>query len=360
MKKIIFTTTFVFLLHLVYGQIAPFIDFNKFFKTFSKNSFLQLEFQPIKSFEASDNYIVYIDYRGDFKLYDGEKTQTITNQNVNYKLSDGRLAWTVGTGLYCLEDNSDKVLLTVFGNRFEVSDSLVVYEDTRFNTLNCRYQGENKQLVQSTGNLIFPLKIGDNTVVYKDNGDLIKFFWRGKTYEYNVYTKNISFDCGMDVICFNDPINQTFTVFDQGEWLDLENLFVKKYKAARGFVVYEDIQGNLWYYQNGEKQQLSNFSATFWEAKDDLVVWGENNMFYVFYNGKKEELLNYIPQDYKIKNATLVYRNSMNGVSIFSNGEKHEITKQTQSSYEIYNNTVLVELFNKSFIVYSKGEKFEF
>ncbi|MFN5416492.1 MAG: hypothetical protein ACK5B9_05505 [Flavobacteriia bacterium] len=352
---LIFLTCFLF---EVSSQIAPFIDFNKFFKTFYKDNFRQLEFQQIRSFEGSDLYTVYIDFRGDFKLYDGENTQLITNQIIKYKLSDGQLAWAIANALYCYSNNK-KELLTVFGNRFEVSDSLIIFEDTRFNTLNYRYQNTNHQLVQSTGDLQFPLKIGDNTVVYKDNGDFIKFLWRGQSFDYNVYTRAINFDAGMDVICFNDPINQSFTVFDKGEMLDLESMFVKKYKAARGFIVYEDIQGNLWHYQNGEKQQLSNFSANFWEAKDDLVIWEENSYIYTFYKGEKKQLLNYIPADYKIKNSTLVYRNSLGGISVFCQGKSEEITKQTQSSYEIYGNTVLVELFNKSFVVYHEGKKFE-
>ncbi len=339
------------------AQQAPFVDFNKFFKTFYKGTFRQLEFQPVRSFEATDNYTVYVDYRGDFKLYDGEKVQTISNQNINYKLSDAQLAWTIGTGLFCLS-GEDKEMLTVFANRFDVTDSLIVYEDTRFNSLNYRYNGENHQLVQSTGELQFPLKLGDNTVVYKDNGDFIKFLWRGASYDYAVYTKAVNFECGMDVICFNDPLNQSFAVFDKGQIIDLEPVFVKKYKACRGFVVYEDVQGNLWYYKDGEKQQLSSF-PTSWDAKDDLVIWNENGFVYTFWKGEKNQLVNYAPQDYKIKNSTYAFRNSMGGVSVFSEGKLEQLSNQTQSSYDIYGNTVLVELFNKSFVVYSGGQKYE-
>ncbi|MGV3632599.1 MAG: hypothetical protein ACO1O6_15440 [Bacteroidota bacterium] len=341
----------------IWAQHAPFVDFNKFFRTFYKNSFRQLEFQPIRSYEASDKYVVYIDYRGDFKVYDGEKVQTLSNQNIAYKLSDGQLAWTIGTGLFCLSGD-DKEMLTVFANRFEVTDSLILYEDTRFNSLNYRYKGENRQLVQSTGDLQFPLKMGDNVVVYKDNGDFIKFLWRGASYDYAVYTKPVNFECGMDVICFNDPLNQSFAVFDKGQILDLEPVFAKKYKAGRGFIAYEDQQGNLWYYKDGEKQQLSNFPSS-WDVKDDLLIWNENSIVYAFYKGEKKQLSNYAPQDYKLKNSTYAFRNSMGGVTVFSEGKLEQLTTQNQALYEIYGNTVLVELFNKSFVVYSGGQKFE-
>lgn len=350
---------FLFCSFNIVAQITPFVDYNRYFKTLYNGNFRQLEMQAIRSFEASDHFIVYLDYRGDFRMYDGEKLETLTNQNITYKLSDGQLAWAVGTGLFCL-NNGKKEMLTVFGNRYEIADSLIVYEDTRFNTLNCRYLGENIQLVQSTGELAFPLKIGDNTVVFKDNGDLIKFFWRGKSTELYVYTKDISFSCGMDVICFNDPLNQTFAVFDKGQILDVESMPVNKSKAARGFIVYEDRQGNLWRYQDGEKAQLSNFTANFWEAKDDLVIWEENSYIYTWYKGEKFKIANYIPADYKMKNGTFVFRNSLGGVSIYQNGKVEELTKQTQASYNIYDNNVVVELFNKSFVIRCEGKNYEY
>ena len=79
---------------------------------------------------------------------------------------------------------------------------------------------------------------------------------------------------------FTDPINRTFAIFDKGEFLDVESFYMGKNKAGRGFIVYEDLNGNLNYYGNGNKVQLSNFSAKIWEVKDDIVVWSENSYLY--------------------------------------------------------------------------------
>ena len=62
-------------------------------------------------------------------------------------------------------------------------------------------------------------------------------------------------------------------MFDKGKFYDLKQLPMVKYKAGHGLVVYEDIGGNLWYYKDGDKFQLSNFSADWWDVKDDIVVW---------------------------------------------------------------------------------------
>lgn len=343
---------------IVFSQLAPFIDFSNYFRTFYKNSFRQLEFQRINSFEASDNLIVYIDSRGDFRVFENEKLQTLTNQNIAYKLSDAQLAWNIGPTLFCLK-NSKKEMLTTFAHNYQVSDSLVVYEDTRFNSVHVRTSNGVSQLYQVTGDLYMPTKIGDNTIVFKDNGDFYKFFWNEKIYDFAVYTKNIDFSCGMNVICFNDPINQSFAVFEKGEILDVESMFVKKYKAARNFIVYEDLQGNLWRYSNGEKEELSSFGVSNWEASDDLIVWVENNIFYCYANGEKKIITNFVPKDYKIKNNTLVFRNNMGGASVYANNKIKELSTQQNCTFTIYGNTVLVELFNKSFLVYNEGKIYE-
>jgi hypothetical protein len=214
-------------------------------------------------------------------------------------------------------------------------------------------------LYQSTGEISMPEIIGENIIAFKDNGDFYKVFWRGNIYDLGVWMQGITFNAGTDMLTFNDPTNRTFAVFEKGHFVDLESFYVKSYKSGRGFAVYEDLNGNLWYYKDDVKIALTNFSASFWEVKDDLVVWGENNMIYTFVDGEKVKICSYMPKDYKLKNGVFAFRNLMGGVSAFMNGKVSEITTQQDAIYTIYSNMVLVELFNKSFIVFKNGQKFE-
>lgn len=54
-------------------------------------------------------------------------------------------------------------------------------------------------------------------------------------------------------------------------------------------------------YKNGSKTQLSNFSANFWEVKDDIVIWGENSFVYAYQNDVKIQVCNFTPKDYLLK-----------------------------------------------------------
>jgi hypothetical protein len=129
-----------------------------------------------------------------------------------------------------------------------------------------------------------------------------------------------------------------------------------KYKAGRGFIVYEDLSSNLWYYCKGEKILLTNFISSFWDVKDDVVVWGENNYMFTLVGGEKVQIANFIPHSLEIKNNTIAYRNIMGGVSAVINGVSKEITLMPDSEFKIFGNSVLVKLFNSSHLVLSDGK----
>lgn len=313
-----------------------------------------LEMQRITSFDAGDNIVSYIDNRGNFKIYNGETVQQISIQEVNYKHSDFLVAWKIGSGIFSY-DNGVKKMLTLFGGDFIVKDSLIVFQDTRFKTLNVLYRGEITQLMQQTGEMSMPDCIGENIIGYKDNGDVYRIFWNGKLFEVGGTQLEITFQAGTDILCFNDAINKTFAVFEKGNFMDIEGMYVKNYKAGRGFIVYEDQAGNLWKYQNGQKTNISDFNSGIWDVKDDVLLWNENNLFFTYYNGEKKNVCNYKPDDYVLKNNVIAFRNAQGGVSVNINGKNTVLTNQKDALYTIYNSNVLVELFNKSFLFFSEG-----
>jgi hypothetical protein len=337
------------------AQVAPFIDFSGYLNTFYKGNIRTLELQRVNSFSAGDNVLAYIDNRENFKVFNGEKVEQITVQQVKYQHSDNVVAWQIGNFLYGYENGIKKTLCVNTGD-FIVKDSFIVFQDTRFKTINVWYKNEVIQLMQQTGDMTMPEAIGENIIGFKDNGDIYRVFWRGKFFEIGGNAYQMEMNAGTDVISFNNTVTKNFTVFDNGEFYDVETAFMKKYKSGRGFVVYEDQIGNLWKFEKGNKLNLSDFNSGVSEVVDDVIIWNENNLLFTLVNNVKTQIINYIPSDYRLKNATFAYRNNLGGVSVFYNGKNIMLTNQTESSYTIYGNNVLVELFNKSFLFYSDGE----
>jgi hypothetical protein len=339
-------------------KVVPFVDFNYYFRTFENDNFRQLEFQRIREFKAGDDLVAYIDTKGNLRIYDGKERKDISNLNVQYKVSDHLLAYNIGATLN-MWDEGKLSTLTYFGRNYEVKDSLIVFEDTRFNTLNVYWHKEIFTLCTVVDDIYMPETIGENIVVFKDNGNFYKVFFNGKIHDLGVWNGAIDFQAGTDILCFNDPTQRSFAIFENGQFLDVEQNFMGKYKSGRGFIVYEDLNGNLKMYKANETTELSNFSAKFWEVKDDLVVWGENSFVFAYQNGTKIQVSNYTPKDYLLKNNVFAFRNQMGGVSALIDGKVHEITNQPNAEYEIYGNLVLVKLFNNSYIVFKNGRKYE-
>jgi hypothetical protein len=359
MQKFLFPIFILFLaLHSNGQKVVPFEDFNFYFRTFENDNFRQLEFQRIKEYKAGDDLVAYIDNRGNLRVYDGKERQDISNLNVNYKISDHLMAYNIGPTLN-IWDEGKLQTLSYFANDYEVRDSLIVFEDTRFNSVSVYYKKKVYELYRVTGDLYMPDAIGDNIIAFRDNGNFYKVFYRGEIYDLGVWNNPIEFQVGCDILCLNDPTTRTFAVFEGGQFLDVEQFYMKRYKAGRGFIVYEDLNGNLMYYKGGDKFQLSNFSAGTWDVKDDLVYWTENNFAFAYQNDKKIEVANFLPKSHLLKNNTLVFKNLMGGVNVLHNGKIFEVTNLPDAEYEIYGNVVLLRLFNKSFIVFKEGRQFK-
>ena len=353
----VFLFFIVVLVTKISAQVAPFIDFSGYLNTFYKGNIRTLEFQRINSFSAGDNIVAYVDNRENFKIFDGEKVEQITVQQVKFQHSDNIVAWQIGSFLYAFENGNKKTLCANVGE-FIVKDSLVVYQDTRFKTINVWYKNEIIQLMQQTGDMNMPEAIGENIIGFKDNGDIYRIFWRGNLFEVGGNAYLMEMNAGTDVISFNNSVTKNFTIFSKGEFYDVETAFVKKYKSGRGFVIYEDQIGNLWKFENANKFNVSDFNSGLWEVNDEGFFWNENNLLFTLVNNVKTQIINYLPSDFKLKNNIFAYRNNNGGVSIFYNGKNTLLTNQIESSYSIYGNSVLVELFNKSFLFYSNGETY--
>lgn len=354
--KILSAFLVVFICGVSYSQqVIPLVDFNNYFKSFKDGFFRQIEFQPITEFKAGDDVVAYMNSRGDLMVYDGVKPERMANMTADYQVSDHLMTWKIGPTLN-MWDGGDKMTLTYNARNYWVRDSIIVYEDMQYNSVNAYYNGKTYELYRSVGDVDTPDFIGENIVAFRDNGNFNKVFWRGKIYDLDVWHNRFEYQGGTDMIAFNDLINGTFAIFEKGNFLDVEQFHVTNYKVGRGFVVYESRNGDLMYYGNGVKKQISNFGATSWEVKDDVVVWTENNYMYAYIKETKYEFARYIPESYEIKNDVVVYRDMMGGVTALVGGEQIVITTQMSSEFTIYGSSVLVELFNRSYVVLWKGK----
>ena len=339
-------------------DVLPMLDFNNLMKSFENGIFRSIGLQPVREFKAGDNVVGYYNYRNNLMVHNGGNPEQLANVEADYRVSDFLLTWNIATTLN-LWDNGEQRTLTYQVGDYIVKDSLVVFQDLRYNTVSVYYNGQVYPLITSSVELNMPEFVGENILAFRDNGNFYKVFWRGKIYELDVWHKPYIFRGGTDMMAFNDPINGTFAIFENGQFLDVENFHVNEYKVGNGLVAYENQNGDLLMYQNGKITQLSNFGASTWEVRDNVVYWVENARAFAYIDGQKIEVAKYEPKEFALKNSTLAFRNLMGGVSAVQDGKIIEITNQLDAPFEIHGNSVLVELFNKSYIVLQNGRKYQ-
>ena len=142
----------------------PFVDFNNYFQSFQGESVRMIELQRILDYKVGDEFVSYIDNRGNLRLFDGEEIKDITNLNVEYQVSDHLMTWKVGPTLN-LWDNGKQQTLTFNARNYQVRDSIVVFEDLRYNAVKVYYNGSIYDLYSVVSELSLPVFIGEVTLL---------------------------------------------------------------------------------------------------------------------------------------------------------------------------------------------------
>jgi hypothetical protein len=330
----------------------------EYLKSFQNGQERQVDYLRPIDLKYSEEIIAYIDNKSDFFIYDGVRKEKMTGLANDYKIGINIAAWNTGP-IVSVWDNGKQRTLTQFGGRYEVSDSMVVFEDRRDNAMRVYYSDSIYDLYYSVTDLVFPKAIGSNSVAYIGNGNVHYSFIAGKTVEIGVINDPVNYQPGGNIVAFNDPFHQSFAISLRNEVLDLETIMVNDYKAGYDLVVYRDRNENLKGYIDYELVTLSNYSAQFYDVFRDVVVWGENGIFYTYMNGRKYEICNYIPQEYKIRNGIVAFRNMNGGVSVFYNEQVKIISNLTDAPFEVNGSTVRIQVNRGNFIFFKNGKTYQ-
>lgn len=351
---------FLFIQSEVYTQkVFPYLDNLEYLKSFQNGQSYQVDYLRPVDVTYSEKVIAYIDNKNDFFIYDGNKKEKMTGMANGYQVGINLVAWNTGP-IVSIWDDGRKQTITQFGRNYEVSDSLVVFEDLRDNAIRVYYKDSIYDLYYSIGDLAFPKHVGSNSVGFTGNGNVQYSFVSGKIIEIGVINDEVNYEAGGNLVAFNDPFHQSFAVAFSNEIVDVEPIMVKDYKAGYDLVAYRDRNLNLKGYINHKLVNLSSYSASFYDVFRDMIVWGENGMFYAYYKNRKYELANYIPSEYKIRNGIVAFRNLNGGVSVFYDEKVEIVSNLTNAEFEVNGNTVKVKVNRGNYIFFENGETFQF
>lgn len=341
---------------LIHAQdVFPYIDNIGYMRSFQDGKAIQIEYLEPMDVKYSEKMIAFIDNKRDFFVWDGEKKEKLSNLVNGYQIGYNIVAWNTGPILN-VWDSGEKMELTRFAKNYQVTDSLVVFEDVRDNAIRVYYSGEIFDLFYSVDRPVFPKAVGSNSVAFVGNGDVHYAFVSGKIVEIGVINDKVHYSAGANKIAFNDPFYQSFACAHATEVVEVERIMIQDYKAGWDLVAYRDLNDNLKCYMNDDIIDLSNYNAREYKVFRNMVVWNETGQLFAFDGKRKYEVANYIPEEYKIRDGIVAFRNLNGGVSVLDNGEIKVVSNLQNAPFEVNGRTVRVQVNRGNFLFYRDGE----
>ncbi len=355
MRILVLGFTLLFTLFSFSQEVFPYIDNIGYMRSFKDGKTTQVEYLRPNHVEFSENFIAYIDNKNDFFIFDGQQKELISNMVNGFQIGYNICAWNTGP-IVMVWDSGRKKVLTRFGRNYQVSDSLVVFEDLRDNAIRAYYNDSIYDLFYSVETPMFPVAVGSNSVAFVGNGNIHYSFISGKILEIGVINDPVKYSAGASKVAFNDPFHQSFAVALRDEVVDVESIMITDYKAGWDIVAYRDLNNNLFVYKEDGVKELSNFSARWFEVFRDMVVWNEAGLLFCYDGTGVYEIANYIPEEYHIRDGIVAFRNLNGGVSVFDRGQVKIVSNLQNAPFEVNGRTVKVQVNRGNFVFYKDGE----
>lgn len=340
-------------------DLNVFTDPNNRLYQFNAGIFEQIYYQQTGKVFVGNDYVCFVDSKGDIYVhYEGEQIllgQTYNDIHVTDNLLVMRTARVIR-----IFDRGIKHILTSNATVYGYGDSLVVFQDAIGGYVKYYYQDEVREIAMVVGDYpLSPSDVGANVFVYRDNTGNSTLFWHGEFYELLSTNRPLNFACGQDVAAFNDPVNGTFTVFDNGYIIDAEPQHCMRYQCGNNFIYYQDGAGVHKVYREERVTELG-YDMQNIIVRDSLVVFNDIGATKIWYNEEVYQIYNDVVTSPQIDGGIMAYTNKWGGVSAFVRGKEIEITRQRVEDFKLQGNTIMLKFARTAFSVWWNGKMYDF
>jgi hypothetical protein len=360
--KLKLTSLFLFFLSAlqIYAQnLNTFKDANNRLYQFNNGVFEQIYYQITRDVQVSNHHVCYVDSKGDVYVhYNGQKIHVVETQNELINTDNLLLVRTAS--VLRVFDQGDVEILTSNAISFAAGDSVVLFQDLIGGYLKFYYRGEVNEIEMIVGDYpIQPGEVGANTFVYKDNAGNHSVFWHGRFYELMNTRQPVTYSAGQDVVAFNDPQHNTFTVFDHGYIIDIDRQWVQNYKAGDNFIYYKDAVG-VHHVVREERVTDLGIDLTGIQVTDSLVIYQDYGATKIWYNEKIYQLFNMVITEYQTDGGIVAYKNNLGGISAFFRGQEVVVTNTRVESFKLVGSTIVLKYGPSSYSVWWNGKIYDF
>jgi hypothetical protein len=359
--KLFLTLTLFILTSFAMGQnITAFADQNFRLYKFDSGSIKQIYYQPTRELHIDNQYVCFVDNKGDiFVNYDGGQDM-VAQTHSEIKTTDNLLLVRTASVLR-VYDQGIKHVLTSTAMSYAMGDSIVVWQDRIGGLVKYYYQDEIHEISMFVEDLnINPDLVGSNTFVYADNAGNVSVLWHNKFYP--IYSSNFAtqIHAGQDVVAFNDPQNQTFSAFDNGYVVDIDEQWALKFHCGDNYIYYKDAGENHKVFREEEIMEIG-FDLELVDPRDSVIVIKDfGGITKVWYQMEIYQIFNTPVGTYQVDGGIVAYPNQWGGVSAFVRGKEMEITRSKVERFELHGNTIVMQMSQSSYWVWWNGKIYEF
>lgn len=323
-------------------NLTAFTDYRDRLICFDMGAMRQLEFQPVKSFKAGNNFLLYHDNTAELKLYTYTGTNNIAQgEEINYAVSDYMAVFTLTNRLYVIENGNYKTLSAWAGN-YTLGDSIIVFYDDLRKSFSTRFAGKTYELDTSPyASTLTNYSAGDNLVAYVDRNGYLIVFYRGENIELDPGSFTHRYKAGRNVVAYFDNTYQKFRCFISGKIFDLETFEPKNFQAGDDLIAYTDHEGNFKVMYDKKVSRLITFEPDFFIIRDSILLYSENNLFKLYFKGQAHTLEeNFVPKDYRVDNSTAAWIDQQGRLKTFWQGKVKILSYEPVKSFSVTGNTI--------------------
>ncbi len=345
------------------GGYAAYVDFRQRFWVFDHGQKKLLEEQKVKSFKVGGNCVAYVDYADNFKVYMNGEVKTLEIGSVrNYVVTNYLVAYSM-TDILKVYDKGKVKMLSANVKDFAIGDSLVIFYDYYFNSLNGYYNGKvYSKRMRLQGEQVQKMEASHNVagiVTAEDRNFWI--FYKGQAELINQFVEKVNFKAGRDIVAYMDEPTRTFKAYYRGEIYDVDNFQPVRYEMGDARIVYIDVVGNFKTFYDGQVATILPVEPTFFQVKDSMIVYQELDRFKCFYEGRVHEVSEFMPTNWQFERNMIVFLDRTNNIVVFKDGEKKilQYGMGMVNSFKLMRDVIVLNTGVNKNVIYWKGEIYE-
>ncbi|MEZ4756562.1 MAG: hypothetical protein R2817_07040 [Flavobacteriales bacterium] len=325
---------------------VPFVDDDGRFVVFANGRFERLEKERPLRYEAQDGQVIYTDAEGRLKIFlaEGRRLHLLHRGPVDrWQVAGGRAAWRSGDTLFVLRE-ARGVPVAYPVDRFDVTDSLVVFNDLAAGELRVLWRGQVLPIATVTGaSERAQWQTGNNTVTFYDRSTMKLFLFQGGQVELLTDSADMGLVAnGGGVVGYWDDVNDRFMLRTGGTDHRISDLRPVSAKAGEGVLAFVDGIGKLRCWMGGRLHTLLQVPPTDYWVQDSLLLYLHEGRLELFAPSGPLTVEDYVPERWAVNDARLVYLDIDRRLRSVEGGRRERLgTEAAIPTFDLFGDAVL-------------------